>query len=136
MLPRKFPLPLPFPIYPNPSHLFNQLFTDQGQGGAQSIEDGAALGILFSHLPFPAPDTPEQIASVIETRLVAFEEIRRGRASLMQIYSSAGQDQAQEQVEKRTVLAKAFLNGGKVPSEFSFSLLFGFPSFWESCFIS
>ena len=77
------------------------LFSDQGQGGAQSIEDGAALGILLSRMP--RPDVSSAMSSstaaaaldaLIARRLRAFESVRRNRASVMQIYSNAGQDEA------------------------------------------
>jgi hypothetical protein len=57
---------------------------DQGQGGAQSIEDGVALGIaLVGALPADVP-----------ARLRLYDAIRRVRGSLVQIFSNAGQDQA------------------------------------------
>jgi salicylate hydroxylase len=64
--------------------------TDQGQGGGQAIEDGGALGALFSHV---------KSIEEIPVRLKLFEEVRRNRASAMQMFSNAGQDQA-EKVEK------------------------------------
>ena len=86
---------------------------DQGQGGAQSIEDGAAIGILFSRLPqYYRANLDAEIAR----RLSAFEDVRKARASLMQIYSNAGQDEA----EKIRDEAVRFLGPGvKVPSEYS-----------------
>ncbi|KAK8096636.1 hypothetical protein PG999_012580 [Apiospora kogelbergensis] len=59
----------------------------QGQGGAQSIEDGVAIGILLSG----ATTDPEDVAS----RLELFESLRRNRCSAMQILSNAGQDEAE-----------------------------------------
>ncbi|KXH63220.1 FAD dependent oxidoreductase [Colletotrichum salicis] len=59
----------------------------QGQGGAQGIEDGVALGVcLYNTI---AKD------DVIE-RLKVFEKIRRTRASVVTIFSNAGQDEAQK----------------------------------------
>ncbi|KAK7964253.1 hypothetical protein PG988_011227, partial [Apiospora saccharicola] len=58
---------------------------DQGQGGAQSIEDGVALGILLS-----GAATAEEVVS----RLELFESLRRNRCSAIQILSNAGQDEA------------------------------------------
>ncbi|KAI9795932.1 MAG: hypothetical protein M1833_006580 [Piccolia ochrophora] len=82
----------------------------QGQGGAQSIEDGAAIGILLKGLKHGSANLDAEIA----TRLSAFETVRRKRASLMQIYSNAGQDEA----EKIRDEAAKFLGPGlKVPSE-------------------
>ncbi|KAK2035334.1 FAD dependent oxidoreductase [Colletotrichum zoysiae] len=57
----------------------------QGQGGAQAIEDGVALGVCFSNVTSVA-EVPE--------RLKLFEEIRRNRASAITIFSNAAQDQA------------------------------------------
>jgi len=51
----------------------------QGQGGGQAIEDGAALGVLFSGLEDPAD---------LEKRLQLFENVRRNRGSAIQILSS------------------------------------------------
>ncbi|KAH7360729.1 salicylate hydroxylase [Rhexocercosporidium sp. MPI-PUGE-AT-0058] len=55
----------------------------QGQGGAQAIEDSVALGIVLGGC------TPEKL----ESRLKVFESIRMNRASVMQIFSNAGQDE-------------------------------------------
>ncbi|KAK1985267.1 FAD dependent oxidoreductase [Colletotrichum cereale] len=57
----------------------------QGQGGAQAIEDGVALGVCFSNVASGA-EVPE--------RLKLFEEIRRNRASAVTIFSNAAQDEA------------------------------------------
>ncbi|KAL9079105.1 MAG: hypothetical protein Q9157_001989 [Trypethelium eluteriae] len=59
----------------------------QGQGGAQAIEDGAALGALLSKL-----GSVEEIPA----RLHLFQELRKNRAAAMQIFSNAGQDRAGE----------------------------------------
>lgn len=85
---------------------------DQGQGGAQSIEDGAALGILFSRLPpFTTADDLDQ---TIAERLEGFESVRKDRASVMQILSNAGQDEP----EKIRDEAKKFLKDGvEVPGQ-------------------
>ncbi|KAK0628356.1 hypothetical protein B0T17DRAFT_505039 [Bombardia bombarda] len=57
----------------------------QGQGGAQALEDGCAYGIVLHGACTPVE---------IEKRLELYEEIRRHRASTIQILSNAGQDQA------------------------------------------
>ncbi|KAL0466021.1 hypothetical protein QR685DRAFT_575644 [Neurospora intermedia] len=57
----------------------------QGQGGAQGIEDGIALGISLSGA------TSEDI----QERLAIFEKARRHRASAIQVMSNAGVDQAE-----------------------------------------
>ncbi|KXH68699.1 hypothetical protein CSAL01_12147 [Colletotrichum salicis] len=55
----------------------------QGQGGTQGIEDGVALGIAFAGAE----------AKDVEARLQVYESIRRNRASVMQIFSNAGQEE-------------------------------------------
>lgn len=60
---------------------------DQGQGGAQAIEDGVALGICLLNAESSA-DVPE--------RLEIFENIRRNRASAVTIFSNAAQDEAEK----------------------------------------
>lgn len=62
--------------------------SDQGQGGAQAIEDAAALGEVFAGLPTDPP------RDEIRRRLELFEKIRLKRVSAMQMLSLAGQDQA------------------------------------------
>lgn len=56
---------------------------DQGQGGAQCIEDSAALGLVFCGAG----------RADVRARLQLYEQIRRNRASLMQVFSNAGQDE-------------------------------------------
>ncbi|KAH8898945.1 salicylate hydroxylase [Thozetella sp. PMI_491] len=56
----------------------------QGQGGAQAIEDGVALGIAL------AGASPDDVPS----RLAIYEAIRKNRASVIQVYSNVGQDEA------------------------------------------
>ena len=53
--------------------------TVQAQGGGQAIEDGAALGVLL--------DQPYD-KDTLEARLGLFEQIRRNRASAVQILSN------------------------------------------------
>ncbi|GAM33425.1 salicylate hydroxylase [Talaromyces pinophilus] len=59
----------------------------QGQGGAQAIEDAGALGVIFSG------SSSQFTIDDIQKRLVLFENIRYNRASAMQIFSNAGQDE-------------------------------------------
>ncbi|KAG8532389.1 uncharacterized protein KY384_002874 [Bacidia gigantensis] len=74
----------------------------QGQAGAQAIEDGAAIGVLLSGLQVPPSPPPSadllrfDLNTEIERKLEAFETVRRKRASLMQIFSNAGQDEAEK----------------------------------------
>ena len=92
--------------------VFN-LVLDQGQGGAQAIEDGAALGSIFSRFPpFPSIE-------LICARLSLFEDVRKNRASAMQIYSLAGQDEA----SKIGDLAKEYVKDGVIPSMPAFLLI-------------
>ncbi|KAL5333984.1 hypothetical protein BJX70DRAFT_391760 [Aspergillus crustosus] len=60
----------------------------QGQGGAQAIEDAAALSEILADLPVNTP------RDEIRNRLEVFEQVRLRRVSAMQILSNAGQDQA------------------------------------------
>ncbi|KAI1840241.1 hypothetical protein JX265_013033 [Neoarthrinium moseri] len=55
----------------------------QGQGGAQGIEDGVVLGMVLSGASHQN----------IMARLSLYEAIRRDRASLLQVFSNAGQDE-------------------------------------------
>jgi salicylate hydroxylase len=90
------------------SHVLTPDLKVQGQAGAQAIEDGAALGIVFSK--FTATDYES-----ISERLVQFENIRRNRASVMQLLSNAGQDEAAK--VRESVLP--YMPDGNVPSEFT-----------------
>jgi salicylate hydroxylase len=77
----------------------------QGQGGAQSIEDGVALGIAFCGAG----------VADVEARLAVYDRIRRIRASAIQIFSNAGQDQAHRIRDE----ASKFIPAEKVPSKSS-----------------
>jgi salicylate hydroxylase len=103
----------------------------QGQGGAQGLEDGAALGVLLSHIPagasapIPKDDilassksnssessaAAADLDAVIAERLHLFQEIRKNRTAAVQIFSNAGQDEAAK-IERD---AKPYVNG-KVPT--------------------
>ncbi|KAL8723399.1 MAG: hypothetical protein Q9225_000315 [Loekoesia sp. 1 TL-2023] len=87
----------------------------QGQAGAQSIEDGAAIGILLQRLQSDSPKLTDEI----EQRLEAFETVRRKRASLIQIFSNAGQDEAEKIKDEA---ARLLGDGLKVPSKYSYVL--------------
>lgn len=75
----------------------------QGQGGGMAIEDGAALGVLFSNL---------RSKDEIPERLALFENLRLDRVSAMQVFSSVGQDEA----AKITHLAQPYVKGS-LPSK-------------------
>ncbi|KAI3553089.1 FAD dependent oxidoreductase [Colletotrichum abscissum] len=75
----------------------------QGQGGAQGIEDGVALGVCLSN------STSKD--DVIK-RLEVFERIRRNRASVVTIFSNAGQEEA----EKIKEAASEFIPVERIPA--------------------
>ncbi|MCJ1247160.1 hypothetical protein MMC30_004372 [Trapelia coarctata] len=77
----------------------------QGQGGAQAIEDGAALGHIFASNSLPVNPS----AATIIQRLALFETVRKDRASIMQIFSSVAQDEAHLMHDK----AKAYIKEGQ-----------------------
>jgi salicylate hydroxylase len=85
---------------------------DQGQGGAQAIEDAGALYTIFNGL------VGQPTEKDIRDRLKLFETVRLKRASAIQVFSNAGQDEA-EKVEQR---AKPFMAEGqhipKIPAEY------------------
>ena len=81
---------------------------DQGQGGAQAIEDAAAMGTLLANIP---PNNLDSKA-IIEQRLHMYQEVRRRRAAAIQIFSNSGQDEA-EKVEQE---ARGYVDGS-VPSK-------------------
>jgi salicylate hydroxylase len=103
----------------------------QGQGGAQGLEDGAALGVLLSHIPAataaPIPKSDilassktessgssaarAELDAVIAERLYLFQEVRKNRTAAVQIFSNAGQDEAAK-IERD---AKPYVTG-KVPT--------------------
>lgn len=88
------------------SHSFaNDRHADQGQGGAQSIEDGLALGIALC-----GTTSKDEICE----RFKIYETIRRNRASVIQILSNVGMDQAEQL--KHEVLP--YLAEDKIPSTF------------------
>ncbi|KAL8698249.1 MAG: hypothetical protein Q9201_006677 [Fulgogasparrea decipioides] len=89
----------------------DQSHTDHGQAGAQGIEDGAAIGILLQSLQ---SDSPE-LADKIEQRLKAFETVRHKRASLIQIFSNVGQDEA-EKIRDEAMELLGEGHGLKVPA--------------------
>lgn len=78
----------------------------QGQGGAQAIEDSAALGTLFEN--FGSKDVDS-----ISKRLDVFEQVRKNRASAIQIFSSCGQEQLQRSVRG----AAKYVPEDKLPSK-------------------
>jgi hypothetical protein len=75
-----------------------------------AIEDGAALGVLFSDL---------QSKDEIPDRLALFQRLRLNRVSAMQVFSSVGQDEA----AKIADLVKPYVDG-VVPSKFC-------PDLWD-----
>ncbi|KAH7629993.1 hypothetical protein B0T09DRAFT_365973 [Sordaria sp. MPI-SDFR-AT-0083] len=72
-----------------------------GQGGAQAIEDGLALGLVLSDLSSSSPCSSSSFpsslfAAKIEHRLNLYEKIRRNRASAIQVMSNVGFDEQSE----------------------------------------
>ncbi|KFZ04867.1 hypothetical protein V501_08891, partial [Pseudogymnoascus sp. VKM F-4519 (FW-2642)] len=86
----------------------------QGQGGAQAIEDGLALGLLLTGA------TPE----TLQSRLALYEGLRLNRASAIQHFSNAGQDEP----EKIREAAGKYMDADKVPKnpEEFFEFNFGY----------
>ncbi|KAI9760007.1 MAG: Small subunit (SSU) processome component [Chaenotheca gracillima] len=82
----------------------------QGQGGAQAIEDAAALGTIFASVKSTSPLSIESI----EKRLSIFQSVRKDRASAIQAFSSAGPEEEYKMVKT----AKEFVKDGKVPLTF------------------
>lgn len=76
---------------------------DQGQGGGMAVEDGAALGALFSNLCSK---------NEIYDRLKLFQNLRLDRVSALQIISSVGQDQVGQTHDQ----VRPFIKG-PLPSE-------------------
>ncbi|MCJ1424421.1 hypothetical protein MMC29_002309 [Sticta canariensis] len=91
-----------------------KVFSDHAQGGAQSIEDGAALGILFSRLP--PSTTADDLDRTIMERLQGFESVRKDRASAIQIFSNAGPDEPEK---IRDEAMKYLKDGVQVPGKTS-----------------
>lgn len=79
------------------------VWTDQGQGSNQAIEDAGALGVCLSDI---------RHCEDIPLRLKLVQDIRRQRAAAIQVFSNAGQDQS-ERVEKE---AQVYVKG-PVPSK-------------------
>lgn len=78
-----------------------KIIVDHGQGGAQGMEDGLALGLTMHGVTH---------SSQIEARLAIYEKIRRGRAASIQVMSNFGIDE-----EKPKELA-TYLEGRPLPS--------------------
>lgn len=77
---------------------------DQGQGAAQGIEDGLVLGVTM---------LGAQSRSDIADRFSIYQDVRQNRASVIQILSNIGQDQAKQL--KNEVLP--YLEEDKIPSK-------------------
>ncbi|KAM3515598.1 hypothetical protein MY11210_000776 [Beauveria gryllotalpidicola] len=75
----------------------------QGQGGAQSIEDGLVLGISM---------LGARSRNDIESRFSIYQDVRRNRVSVIQILSNIGQDLAQ-QLENEVL---PYLDKDKIPT--------------------
>lgn len=76
---------------------------DQGQGGAQGLEDGLVIGLVM------VGATNE----TVEERLAVYQRVRHHRASAIQILSNYGFDQ------KPPEEVMEYLEGQSLPSEYS-----------------
>ncbi|KAI8267068.1 hypothetical protein K4K58_008766 [Colletotrichum sp. SAR11_239] len=95
----------------------------QGQGGAQAIEDGVALGICLSNMS-SSIDVPE--------RLEMFESIRRNRASAVTIFSNAAQDEAEKIREAASEFVQPVERIPTKPEEF-YDFHFDYDIIEDSC---
>lgn len=77
-------------------------FPDQGQGGAQGLEDGLVLGLVL-HGCTSKMEIPQ--------RLALYEKIRRNRAASIQVMSNFGLDEG-----VKMELEEFMDDGEKVPS--------------------
>ena len=82
-----------------------KFYLDVGQGAAQGMEDGVALGITLY-----GASTPEEA----EERLRLYERLRYDRASAVQILSNVGQDEV-HLVKDRLL---QYLPEAKIPSSY------------------
>lgn len=80
---------------------------DQGQGGAQAIEDAGALYSVFKDI------VGQPSEQDVQSRLRLFERIRLNRASAIQVFSNAGQDEA-EKVRQRA--ERFMVQGQRAPA--------------------
>ncbi|KAL2846350.1 putative salicylate hydroxylase [Aspergillus pseudoustus] len=78
----------------------------QGQAGAQAIEDAGALSEIFT-------GGAGLTADDVQSRLALFEQVRINRASALQVFSNAGQD---ESWKIREQARKYLPEGVEVPS--------------------
>ena len=90
----------------------NARIVDQGQGGAQAIEDAGALSEIFTQLP------ANPTADEIRDRLAVFEKVRIKRASVIQVTSNVGQDQAWKIRESAQQYMPDGVDVPTTPSEF------------------
>ena len=91
-------------LVPSLSGAISNRETVQAQGGGQAIEDGAALGVLFDQL---------YDKEIIPMRLRLFEEIRKNRASAVQMISNSSPPAPQS---VRDAAAKYLPDGKKLDS--------------------
>jgi len=75
---------------------------DQGQGGAQGLEDGLALGLVMAGAT----------EATVEERLDIYQKVRHHRASAIQMISNYGLDQ------KPPEEVMDYLEGQPLPSEY------------------
>ncbi|KAI8294781.1 3-hydroxybenzoate 6-hydroxylase 1 [Colletotrichum sp. SAR 10_98] len=95
----------------------------QGQGGAQAIEDGVALGICLSNI---------SSSTYVPERLEMFENIRRNRASAVTIFSNAAQDEAEKIREAASEFVQPVERIPTKPEEF-YDFHFDYDIIEDSC---
>lgn len=82
---------------------------DQGQGGAQAFEDGAALGALF-----PSDTTPEQVPG----RLELYNKVRYERALTVMMMSKTHDERRAEMLDELRI----YVPNAELPKDmFSFT---------------
>lgn len=85
----------------------------QGQGGAQAIEDGLALGLCLSSF------NTDNMSDELEERLEIFEAIRKERASCIQLFSNFSRDDGKS--IQAALVDEGLMKEEDVPSEIDFS---------------
>jgi salicylate hydroxylase len=89
----------------SPTHFLSLV---QGQAGSQAIEDAAALGTFFSNIS--TTDAPS-----ISKCLESFENVRRNRASAMQLLSDTTVNHSDQEGIRKAV--QPYMPGQTVPGE-------------------
>lgn len=88
---------------------------DQGQGGSQAFEDGAALGTLFT-----SDVTPEQVPE----RLEMYNQVRYERAVTVMIMSMTSDDRRGEMLEE----LRRYVPNAELPKDMVFFSWSSYPA--------